>query len=301
MILAGLLSLAVGACAQTAPPADAPVRTVPREAVSIPTGPPRGLPPGGLAPRRPGEPAKSLQDAQKKIGDIKAASFDGGLDEPEKDGVETRLEASGGGLRAGGRRVPAVGASGHVEAKKGAWEAEADGEGTWARGMNGGVLGNYSLEAGVSRQLPGSKAKVILEGELERDEFLGVSGARALRAGVEAPVIDHGKHELDVAVGVGPNREAHMGGEVERFISPAVALEYTLKLTSQLKLGERLEGEFNAKDRSDIEFKSVTDAVWTLSSKWALRLSHTFKMRTQAIDGHPGERAYTLLGVVLNP
>lgn len=239
-----------------------------------------------------------LKDASKKIGDVTAQDFGGGTDDLDKDGFEHRTEVYGGGAKFGLSFAPAAGVAHETEFKHGPWGAGAEFEGTFSPGANP-MPATFSLGVSGTRDIGKSPVFALVDFDFDHDSYLGAQGT-ALRAGAGVRALDSKKQELTVSLGIGPNVEAKFNGETERFISPAVAVEYAYKLADGFKFVESLEGEFNAVHHSDIEFKAVTSGVWDLSKKLAVKASHTLKMRTEQVEGYAAERSFATLGFVWN-
>ncbi len=240
---------------------------------------------------------KGLETAAKTIDGIKAQDFDGGGEEPEKDGFEHRTGVFGGVANVGPATMPAAGLSHNTEWKKGPWGGEFEFEGVASPGP--ATPSTYSLGISGTRQLGNSRVRGLIEAETDSDSYLGAQGL-AVRAGVSVPAVETKKQELNISFGIGPNREAKFNGEVEQFISPAVAVEYVLKLGPDFRFMQAVEGEFNAVHHSDIEFKSVTSAIYDVSKTVAIKAANTFKLRTEQVDGYAAQRTFGTLGVVIN-
>jgi hypothetical protein len=240
------------------------------------------------------DPAK----ARAAAGAIDDKDLDGGrpggpVDEPE--GFSQNGAVDAGAVSAGGRTSPAFKASGEVDYKKGPYEAGLEFSGLVAPngGRNPGV---YSLDASLQRKLGDSKNFVFAEAEGERDELLGVSFSRSLRVGLGRDIVDDARQTLTATVSAGPNVEGTFAG-TDRFISPAIGVDYAFHLNPALTFVEKLEGEFNAKDHADIEYASVTALVWKLSEKLSVQAVYDLKGRTEQVYGYAKSRATKLIGL----
>jgi hypothetical protein len=217
----------------------------------------------------------------------------GPVEEPE--GFSGKTDVYAGSIGAGGRRAPTLEAHGTAGYKNGPWEGELEVSGLVAP-YGGSVPGVYSLGVGVQRKLGDTSNFAFAEAEAERDELLGVSFSRSLRVGLGRDLIDSARQALTLAVGIGPNVEGKFDG-TERFLSPSLGVDYTLHLTPVVSLVQKVEAEFNASTPSDIELSSVTSAVWKLSEKLSVQLTHSYKGRTEQVPGYAQSRSSDLIGL----
>jgi hypothetical protein len=237
--------------------------------------------------------ADSIDEKGLSGEDASGARPGGPVDEPE--GFSGNTDVYAGAIRAGRQGGPTLEAHGQASYKKGPWEGELEASGLIAP-YGGRVPGVYNLGVGVQRKIDDTSNFVFVEGEAERDELLGVSFSRSIRAGVGRDVIDSARQALTLAVSVGPNVEGTFAG-TDHFISPAMSADYTLHLNPAWSVVQKLEAEFNAKDTKDIELSSVTSVVWKLSEKLSAQITHSYKGRTEDVPGYAKSRSSNLIGL----
>ncbi len=177
------------------------------------------------------------------------------------------------------------------------------------------TLGGYSVDASGSAELgPGGRApeldlsvtgsrrltnglRAYASADAYRDELLGIRLGVGVEAGVKADVIHSSRQTLTLGAGAGGSYERDAVGRPYSSPTAALNLDYTLKLTSRLKLEQTVVAQrfldFGAND-----YDSVTSLAWRLSRDWSVKLSREFVRDQGAVPGYPAQRSETLLSLV---
>ena len=255
----------------------------------------------GSAPTpTPGLVGPNLAKARKAADSITDKDFDGAHHDADDDpeGFSQQVELNAGQMSAGRLRAPMFDVRAGLGYKNGPWDSDFAVEGLVA--PNGGhAPGVYTLETGVSRRIGDTKNSVFLEGNLERDDLLGVRLSQSLRAGLSRDFIDSARQALTLAVAVGPNIEGTAAG-TDHFISPSASLDYTLHLNPFWSVVQKVETEFNASDWHDIELSSVTSLVWKVSKKLSVEAAYALKSRTEQVPGYAQSRSSPMIKLHLD-
>ncbi|NNN05374.1 MAG: DUF481 domain-containing protein [Elusimicrobia bacterium] len=160
----------------------------------------------------------------------------------------------------------------------------------------GGRAPELDLSVTGSRRL-NNELRAYASADAYRDELLGIRLGVGVEAGVKADVLHSSRQTLTVGAGAGAAYERDAVGRPYSSPTTTLNLDYTLKLTSRLKVEQTVAAQ-RFLDFGSNNYDSVTSLVWRLSRRWSVKLSHELVRDDGAVTGYPAQRSETLLSLV---